>query len=157
MKFDILTFSNLPNLQEINLGGYSFYKAGSFSLSGNNYSCSIDSLIFLISNLLRQDHIHSTILQNYLCRVCFLSNLLFDLPKLQEIFVEFSSFANTTFVSLQSTITCLVINVDVPFENRKFDISHQIYSLHDFSPNIAFRKIDSDSIVSDRSIFQIDH
>ena len=76
MKFDILSFSNLPNLQEINLGSYSFYKAGSFSLSGNNYSCSIDSLIFLISNPLRQDHIHSTILQNYLCRV-FVSSLIY--------------------------------------------------------------------------------
>ena len=92
-----------------------------------------------------------------LSSICFLSNLLFDLPKLQEIFVEFSSFAKTTFVSLQSTFTCLVINVDIPFENGSYDISHRTYSLHDFSPNITFHQINSDSVVSDKSIFQIDH
>jgi len=92
-----------------------------------------------------------------LSSICFLSNLLFDLPKLQEIFVEFSSFANTTFVSLQSTFTCLVINVDVPFENGSYDISNQTYDLHDFSPNITFHQIDSDFIISDKSIFQIDY
>ena len=92
-----------------------------------------------------------------LSSICFLSNLLFDLPKLQEIFVEFSSFANTTFVSLQSTFTCFVINVDVPFEKGSYDISDETYNVRDFSPNITFHQIDSDSIVSDKSIFQIDH
>ena len=48
-------------------------------------------------------------------------------------------------------------SLDVPFENGSYDISNQTYDLHDFSPNITFHQIDSDFIISDKSIFQIDH
>ena len=39
----------------------------------------------------------------------------------------------------------------VTLKNGKFDISHQTCDLHDFSPNITFQKIDSDSIISDKT------